>query len=376
MFNINLDEYLGTVKFIQLFDVMLYEEAIKLSVTKESILRELDINPSSFRRCRVEEQNVGKTIVKKLANYFNLKLVDDEYLNKLSKLIKDIYHDTNYKIINRFGFYTKEIDENIKENNIMFPVIKLIKLFLLAFSDKSIDDVINSNNEEFSDLGKYILVFNDDIKVIYDLLELVYCKELTNEMLSKNYTNGICYSILASRQRISKKYIESLYFAQKAKEIFFKENNLKRIIAINLVILNSLALSDNLEEYYSLANEQMLTIKSFDIKGVFEIGAVKHLGNAYLATKKYKDAIDLIEDREEITITELSIYIAAKYFYLGEKFNEWYKKEIVDDESLKEVLFVFNYIVEYLKTSDKKILSKIEGTNLLMAALTHVLKKA
>ena len=67
MLNINLDEYLGTVKFIQLFDVMLYEEAIKLSVTKESILRELDINPSSFRRCRVEEQNVGKTIVKKIS---------------------------------------------------------------------------------------------------------------------------------------------------------------------------------------------------------------------------------------------------------------------------------------------------------------------
>ena len=99
----------------------------------------------------------------------------------------------------------------------------------LSFNQKkALIHMVNSKNKEvFDEISKYKSIFNEDLMVIYNLLNLVFCKELSNEILSKKYNNGMCYSIIASRHRINKRYFESLFFAYKAKEMFIMENNLK-----------------------------------------------------------------------------------------------------------------------------------------------------
>ena len=149
MFEVCLKEYRKTVPFIQMFDTLLSIESHHLSVTKDSLLKDLGINPSSFRRCRNEEQNVGNLIVEKLSKYFNLKLIDEDYLVKLSNLVTQIYYDVNFKIFDMYDEYEKEINELSLEKSIMFPVITMLKLFLASFTDKNVDDVIRENREEF-----------------------------------------------------------------------------------------------------------------------------------------------------------------------------------------------------------------------------------
>ena len=98
----------------------------------------------------------------------------------------------------------------------MFSVIIMLELYFESLSDKNIDDSITSNREKFIELSKYSHVFSEELSPIYNLIELIFTKELSNEILSKKYNNGISYSVLASRQRMNKRYIESLFFAQTA----------------------------------------------------------------------------------------------------------------------------------------------------------------
>lgn len=360
---------------IHIFDVLLNEESIKLSVTKESLLKDIGINPSSYRRSRAEEQNVGKSIVLKLANYFNLYMVDKKILAELQELINNIYSDINYKVFDKFEIYSRKLNEYLSKNYVIFPIIKLTKLFIDAFSFNEIELMMEMNDDLFLEISKYSLSFNDSLMVIYNLLKLVFCKELTNNMLTKKYNNGMSYSIIASRHRINKRYYESLYFAYKAKEMFIAENNLKRVLFINFTILNDLSLTDNFEEYYLLANEQMLTIRSFGIDILEFRGVIKHVVISSLALKKYSKVIRLIDDSKEQTITEFATLVVAKFYTLGEKFDTWLKKEIENTEDIMLYDSVLSVLVEFLKTGDKKVLNNLIDNKPLMASLINVLKK-
>lgn len=375
MVKIRLDNYLKTMPLIHIFDVLLNEESIKLSVTKESLLKDIGINPSSYRRSRAEEQNVGKSIVLKLANYFNLYMVDKKILAELQELINNIYSDINYKVFDKFEIYSRKLNEYLSKNYVIFPIIKLTKLFIDAFSFNEIELMMEMNDDLFLEISKYSLSFNDSLMVIYNLLKLVFCKELTNNMLTKKYNNGMSYSIIASRHRINKRYYESLYFAYKAKEMFIAENNLKRVLFINFTILNDLSLTDNFEEYYLLANEQMLTIRSFGIDILEFRGVIKHVVISSLALKKYSKVIRLIDDSKEQTITEFATLVVAKFYTLGEKFDTWLKKEIENTEDIMLYDSVLSVLVEFLKTGDKKVLNNLIDNKPLMASLINVLKK-
>lgn len=375
MLKINLDTYLSSQTLLLIFDVLLNEESIKLSVTKESLLKDIGINPSSFRRSRVEEKNIGNDIAVKLAKYFNLKIVNEKILCDLAKLIEEIYHDINYKVFEKFDFYTKKIEWYLSKNLVIFPVVKLLKLFIEAFSLQRIEEMIEMNNKLFIEISSYKVSFNDSLMNIYNILKLIFSKELTNEMLSKKYNNGICYSIIASRHRINKRYFESLYFAQKAKEMFVLENNLKRILYINFTILNDLSLTDNYEEYYYLTRQQLLTIRSFGSNTIEYESIEKHLIVSSLALKMYDQVIEIVEKNEEKTITDFSALVVAKYNVLGEKFDLWYDEEIKTTEGIEEYLPLLKTLIEFLKTSDKKLFALLEENKNFMSSFLNILKK-
>ena len=71
MKKITLYDYNQTVLFMHMFDVLISEKAVVQNVKKEALLKDLDINPSSFRRSRNDEKNVGKVIISTLSKPTN-----------------------------------------------------------------------------------------------------------------------------------------------------------------------------------------------------------------------------------------------------------------------------------------------------------------
>ena len=70
MRKIRLKEYKNTLLYMYMFDEVLKVNCKRNVMIKEDSLKECKVNPSSFRRCKMSEQEVGKSIVNKLAYFF------------------------------------------------------------------------------------------------------------------------------------------------------------------------------------------------------------------------------------------------------------------------------------------------------------------
>ena len=370
MKKINLEEYTKSKKLLLVFDVVIKSEVFN----KDAFLEERKIAPSSYRRARAKEQKVGEEIVLKLSTYFGLKLVDDEFIKNLEKLIDSLYFDINYRVIENHEKYIKEIDEMLLENTILFPILNLIKLFAITFYDKDVLDTVAENIEDFEYVSQFTAFFNDDLMEIYDLLRLSYSKTFTKEMLAKQYKNGISYSIIAAKHCLDKKYYDSLFFALKAKNIFINENNLRRILCINFTILNNLASTWNFEEYYNLAYVQMQIIKSFRIETSEKNVCNKHITISALSMGRYDDVCSMVEINKNITLTEVFCYVIAKFNTKKLKdFKIWYDDFLVKRKIPTQVKEKCDILIDYLILPEKRKIIEIEQCS-IMPALIEVLK--
>lgn len=375
MKKITLYDYNQTVLFMHMFDVLISEKAVVQNVKKEALLKDLDINPSSFRRSRNDEKNVGKVIISKLSKYFGLKMIDHDYLQFLSKIINDIYLDVNYRIDSKFDFYLEKLNELSIEKTIMFPVVDLFVLFLNVFAFTDLETMIEKHRESFKNLSKYQLFFNNDLLSIYKMLELVFCKKLTSDLIFK-CSDGISYSIIANRFCLEGNYVESVNYSRKAKEIFIQENNLKRILQINFTMLNNLAHTHNFYSYYSLAEEQLFTLRSLGGNSIEYKNAIKHFVVSATALKKFDEVISVLEDQSELTLTELFAFIVAKHNLDNDEFAIWYEKNVLNNDCLKEHYNDIDALRCYLETNSKKYLSKLNENKIVMDSFIEVMKLA
>lgn len=379
MRKIKLKEYKNTLLYMYMFDEVLKTQCVRGEIIKEELLKKYKVNPSSFRRCKTTELEVGKTIISNLAFYLNMVLIDDDIIDELEDLFNDIYSDMNYKIYHKVNVYINRLDYYIEQNPIIFPLLKLMKLFLYMYSNDDFERFLKQNNKEFNEISKYVKFYNDDMMTIYNLLNLIFCKELTYEMQSQKYSNGLSYSIIALRHKIEGSYFESLYFAKTAKELFIQENNFKRAIYINFTILNDLSLAINYDDYYKLSIEQAHTIRSMlmineKTESLEYKMALKHVVIASLALKKYKKICKMLENKKEQTISELATLVIAKYKIDNNNFDKWYKNVVLDDNPINDEVKVLNMLVDYLKNPDIKKLILIEESRLLMKSLINIIK--
>lgn len=368
--NFNLSEYSKSMRQLLVFDVLIKEEV----VNKDAFLSDLIISPTSYRRAKIKEQNVGNEIVLKLAKHFKIRLVTEKYIKRLEKLISNIYLDINYRVTDKHEKYLEELANLEKEITILFPIIKLFKLFVVTFSNKNVPDIIDEHVADFLYVSKFESFYNSDLLVIYDLLILTFSSTLTKEMLAKQYSNGIAYSIIAIKHYFKKEYFESLFFAQKAKELFLRENNYKRCISINFTILNDFASTGTFDDFYSLAKEQFLTVRAFNSNSAEMITARKNMTISALSINKLDEVFELVEDSNNISLTELFCYIIAKFKSLNTKlFDEWYLEytnNIIIKDKLKESCSV---LVDYLRKPEKRKISDLEECK-VMQSLIEVIK--
>lgn len=372
MFKIDLSAYKESKQYIILFDILFKE----LVINKEPFLIEQGIAPSSYRRARNSEQNIGKQIVEKLARYTEYKMVSSEFINDLEKMLNHIYFNMYYKIYDTYDDDLKYINDLISENYLCFPIIKLFKIFLELNAQKDVSTVIEQNIDLFEEVKNYVPFFSKELIEIYDLVSVSFENNNLNKLVAKNYDNGMFYFTIAAKYLMNNKYLECLYYANIGKEMLLRDGNYKRIIYLNHKILNCYNAIKNYEACYLLANQQILTLRSFNFLG-YDLGyeytsTMKHLVISCLAISKFEEVIDLLKDKEQMTLTELSCLLVANYYVNKINYQKLYE-ELINECMDTKYFNIFLNINLYLTKREKKSLKVLSG--LVTDSLITVLKE-
>ena len=360
MFTISLKQYNETKYYFLLFDVLLK----KVNITKEVFLKEAGISPSSYRKARTIEQNVGKKIISQLCTSLEYKNVNSKFIDDFEDFINNIYFNVYYKVYKTYDEDLEKLEKLLEENYIIFPIIRLIKLFMVANSHIESDEFITKNRDEFIELKKYTDFFNEDLLEIYDILSLLFEPVLSKNLMVKTFKNSLVYYSIASRLCRDKRFVECLFISKKAEEILVRERNYKRLLYLNIKVMYSLCAIHSYQECYELANMQLYTLQSF-VNTEFEFNnTVKYLVIASIALKKYSIIENVLMNKKNIFLIELCCLLIAKYHTDIDEYTNMYNYYHKALKKIEEI-YVITCIDNYLKNKDKKELSKLESVNIL-----------
>lgn len=360
MFAISLKSYKNTKYYFYLFDVLLK----KVSITKDDFLKESGISPSSYRKARTIEQNIGKKHISKLCKSLHYKNITEDFLNEFEELINNIYFNVYYKIYTTFKNDLNRLDSLLAENYIIFPIIHLFKLFLIANSHIESSEFIDEYKEQFIELKRYVAFFNDDLLEIYCILSLFFEPTIQDNLVYKTYKNSLVYYSISSRLCRDKRFIECLFIAKKAEEILVKERNYKRLLYLNIKVMYSLCSIQSYKECFDLANMQLYSLQSF-VNPEFEYNnTVKHLVISALALRKYDVIENILMNKKNITITELCCLLIAKYRINNIEYINMFNYYM---SALKkpEDKYTITCINNFLNNGEKKELSNLDNNNVL-----------
>lgn len=371
MIKIDLSIYKKSIKYFSLFDVLIKGEAYN----RDEFLKTLGITPNSYRRSKKYEQKIGTEIVCTLSKHFGYSISTNKLINYLEDLANSIYNDMYYKVFNNYEFYISEIDRLIEEKHNIFPIFNLLKLFLQINSLKKGAKVISENLAFYEKIKNYKNFFNDDLLKIFELLYLTFEKDVTEYALAEEFSDGFSYFIVSYRSWLNKKYVDCLYFAEKAQLILLRENNFKGILYLNFNIMSSLNYVRNYKACLDMCQKQMLTLSSFECKG-FEIeNTLKHMIVAALGLKDYQLVVNLLSNNENYSLTELTCYLFAMSKLSIRDYKNYFSDNMhLEDynENNRNFLLTLN---NFILNNDKKLLIQLEQYNFVKAIL-EILKNA
>lgn len=357
MKKIDMSIYKKSNKFFYLFDVLIKNEVYN----KDEFLKTKGITPNSYRRAKNNEQKVGTEIIIKLSKHFKYNIASDDLIDSIEDLANLIYNDMYYKVFKNYEYYVLEIEKLIKENYNVFPILNLLKLFLQINSLKKGIKVIADNITLYEELKKYKNFFNDDLLNIYELLYLTFEKDVTEYALSEEFSDGYSYFIVSYRSWQNRRYVDCLYFADKARSILLRENNIKRIVHLNFNVMSSLNYVKNYKACLEMAQKQMLALESFDCEGFEKETTLKHMLVAALGLGKYELILDLLTNNKNYSLTELTCYLYSMSKISLNDYKKYYEINVLREEydpDEKEFLGTLN---NFIINKDKKALLKLEN---------------
>lgn len=371
MIKIDLSEYKNSKIYFKLFDVILKN----ISITKEDFLIENDITPSSYRLSRKVEQNIGKSIIEKLANKYQLIIPSNDEIDKIENLLNNIYLDMYYKIYENYEDYKQSIDELLKKNFIIYPILQLFKLYLNANSHIGVELHIKENIDLYSEIGKFKEFYNEPLIEIYTTFEVLYSKKDVNSYMMKSFNDTSLYFVLASRSLKELKYAECIYFINMCKDQLIKENNYKRLIYLYFKLMQCNLHFNNYIECYELSRQVILMCKSFNMDGYELETSKKIFAVSAIALGQYEEVVKIYNNKENINYNELSIYLVALFEYdkttYKETLSNYYKETLEKNNGkLEEIL---NIIDDYNNKGIKKLLDNLN--NIIMISFIKILKE-
>ena len=359
MFKIDLSLYKKSKQYFILFDVILKD----LSVNKDFFLKESGVSPSSYRKARFIEQNNGNKIIDKLCNALNYRNVNNEIIDEIELLINRIYNNMYYKVYTTYEKDLSIINEYLESNIILRPIVLLSKLFLLANYKYDVGEFDNENNTDYIELKKYLPLFSNELLELFDILSLVFEKNVHDKVLMKTYKNSLFYYALASRLCSDKRYVESLFVSKKAEDVLVREKNYKRLLYLNVKMMHCMNSIKNYEECFELASMQLLSLRSFiDVDYAYK-NTVKNLAISCLPLKKYSYVINLLLNEPKLSMTEVCCLLVSQFNLDIEKYNEYFDF-YYNGTSIENKAILAN-LDSFLKHNDKKELMKLEETKLM-----------
>lgn len=369
MVQISLTDYLQTKMFFQLFDALLKEELIN----KDYYLESIGISPSSYRRAKNEEQKVGLQIVQTLSEKFNLKITPIEVLDNLEDMCNDIYFDMYYKIYDRYELYLAEIEKLLEQNYNVYPIFKLLKLFLLINAPKFSDELYQNYLDLFNEVKKYKNFYNPSLRGIYNLFILTFESNSIDYNLAKELYGGFSYYVASFRSWKDKKYTECLYYADKAKDILVKESNYKRISNLNFNIMSSLIYLNCFEECFELAFNQMLMLESFAFQKSETKRTMKYLLPAAIGIGKYEFVVKKLKDLDTMSQVEIVCYMISLSQLSFKDYDSFYQENFKSQQSNDIVASILKNTNNYIFSPNKDNLQKLDEFSSLKY-IVHVLK--
>lgn len=368
MYKISLKEYKENMQYFYYFDILIKD----LDVNKEFFLKDNGISPSTYRKCRTIYQNIGDKIIESLCNVFKVKYVSKEFIEIFEDRINKIYNNLYYKIYDTYEDDLNYLDNLLKEDYIIKPIILLMKLEMLANYPIDISKYIKANVDEYFEVRKYINFFNEDLLELFDIISFAFEKNIPEKSLMKNYNNSLAYFTLASKLCDNRRYAESIFMAKKAEELLIKEHNYKRLVNLNIKVMHCLNLLENYKECFELASNQLYNLKSF-INVDFELKyTIQNLVISALALGKYKYVEEILINKESLSINECFYLLIAEYKLDKNKYNEIYSFYLSNSNDNSELFVLLN---NYLITNNKKVLLKFENTKIIEKTI-NILKIA
>ena len=359
MFKIDLSIYKKSKQYFILFDVLFKY----LSVNKDFFLKENGVSPSSYRKARSIEQNNGNKIIDKLCKVLNYKNINNELIDEIELLINRIYNNMYYKVYTTYEKDLSLINEYLESNIILRPIVLLSKLFLLANYKYDVGVFVNENNADYIELKKYLPFFSNELLELFDILSLVFEKNIQDKVLMKTYKNSLFYYALSSRLCSDKRYVESLFVSKKAEDVLVREKNYKRLLYLNVKMMHCMNSIKNYEECFELASMQLLSLRSFiDVDYAYK-NTVKNLAISCLPLKKYSYVVDLLLNEPKLSMTEVCCLLVSQFNLDIEKYNEYFDF-YYNGTSIENQAILAN-LDSFLKHNDKKELMKLEETKLM-----------
>ncbi|MDD3383704.1 MAG: hypothetical protein PHX46_02700 [Bacilli bacterium] len=354
--------------------LVLYDSYIKKQgISKEVLFDKLCINNSSYRRARDYEQNVGRQIVDQLSDHYGFVVPSIELINGLEVFTNKVYKNMYYKIYTSYDEDLKYIEELLEKKSLFFPVLNLLKLFMVLNSKKSTFTMMNEYSTLYNDIKQYYSFFTKELKSIYEILNMFF-DNTNDDDWDKDYENAMLYQIKASKCHTYKKYIEAIFYANIAKNILLADSNFKRFIYVNQIIMSSMLYAGNYNECYKIALKQIACLESLDIKQFELESANKLYVTSLLGMERYKEIIDLLMDIEYTNLTFIICLLVSLYKTNKNQYLAYYKENVIDNDLEKHDKDLFNSLNSYLKINNKGILNTLAKYD-LMGPIIKILKK-
>lgn len=337
MKKINMKSYKMYKTYFVLFDILLKEN----NKRKEDVLNELNISISSYRRAHFNDTKLSKVLYIKLCNYFNIIPLDLKDIDCLEEKLNKIYLDNYYGIDSKFNENLKWLEEQTKKRNVLYPIFELLEHYY------KFDDIFfESSNFSFI---KYKSFYKGELLEFCNVFEIAGMKNLydaINFNYNDNY-NEHYLSALALNSFKNKRYIESIYYAEKAVALYELNLNYKRKYSINLIIMLNLLSLEKYSDCAKLAHKQyysLISLENFNSEFYLTLELFL-ISNLYL--KKYSEII-----KEEYGSYNSNIIVYIKlYAYKKLNDNEGYNKTLDKINATTKINKEVN-IIEYVENSE------------------------
>ncbi len=310
MKKIDLKEYKNYKTYFILFDILMKENDLK----KEDVLNKLSISISSYRRAHFKDTKISKELYIKLCDYFDIIPLDLKEIDYYEEKLNEVYFDNYYGMTDKLEENFKWIEQHKNKRNVLYPIFQLLEQYC------KIKELLFDIDEY--DFLKFKKFYQGELVEFYNIFEIVLTRG-TYSPTKFDYNNDYnehYLSALAFNSFKNDKYIESIYYAEKAIKLYDINLNYKRKYTINIIIMINLLSLKKYNDCRKLAHKQYYSLKSLEYYGD-EFYSTLEL---YLLSNLYLNNYDDIFKSEYNMFETLVILFIRLYAYKKLKDDKGY----------------------------------------------------